>query len=176
MATAKSKDDTRMGETMILGGLGIQIVFFGSFIIATAVFHRRIAKRPTHAALSLTTPWMQLIWVLYVTSALILIRSVFRIAEYTMGSGGELLQKEVHLYVFDGVPMLATVLAFNWFHPSRVITGRKGAGDAGVGSVTTLEVLEGDAGPYEPLRRDEEIGGGRGKPQGRYNQGYGRGQ
>ena len=82
-----------------------------------------------------------------------------------MGSEGELLQKEVYLYIFDGVPMLVSVVAFNWFHPSRVITG---GDDVAVGSVTTLEVLEGDAGPYEPLQRDEEMGAGGGGKHQRY--------
>lgn len=141
MATAKSRDDTKMGENIILGGLGIQILFFGTFIIATLIFDLRIRKRPTATSLGLTTPWKKLIWVLYLSSVLILIRSVFRIIEYVMGSDGELLQKEVYLYIFDAVPMIVTSVAFNWFHPSRVITKED---DKALGRVTSLEVINGD--------------------------------
>lgn len=141
MATAKSLDDTKMGENIILGGLGIQILFFGTFIIATLIFDMRIRRRPTATSLGLTTPWKMLIWVLYLSSVLILIRSVFRIIEYVMGSDGELLQKEFYLYIFDAVPMFITCVAFNWFHPSRVITK---VDDKALDRVTSLEVINGD--------------------------------
>lgn len=80
---------------------------------------------------------------------------MFRVVEYAMGSEGELLQKEVYLYIFDGVPMFVSAVAFNWFHPSRVIVREDKAPPA---SVTTLEVIEGDGEQYQPLRRDEETG------------------
>lgn len=141
MATAESREDTELGENIILGGLGIQILFFGTFIIATLIFDVRIRRRPTATALGLQTPWKKLIWVLYLSSVLILIRSVFRIIEYVMGSDGELLQKEVYLYIFDAVPMIITSVAFNWFHPSQVITR---GDDKVLDRVTSLEVINGD--------------------------------
>lgn len=171
MATAKSLDDTRRGENIILGGLGIQILFFSSFIIATLVFHRRIRSRPTPTALSLHTPWRKLIWVLYISSALILIRSVFRIIEYVMGSDGELLQKEVYLYVFDGVPMFVTAVAFNWFHPSRVIMRED---KASLARVTSLDVIEGDPAGYRPMPTgDVEADAGVPAQNAPYNLSYG---
>ena len=154
LATAKSLDDTKTGENIILGGLGIQILFFGSFIIATLVFHRRILARPTATSLGLTTPWKKLIWVLYITSTLILIRSIFRIIEYVMGSEGELLQKEVYLYIFDALPMFLTVVALNWFHPSRVITRED---KVPLASVTSLEVIHGDARAYENASAERDV-------------------
>ncbi|SPN96557.1 related to RTM1 protein [Cephalotrichum gorgonifer] len=146
MATAKSRDDTRMGENIILAGLGVQILFFGVFIVVTCVFHRRLIARPTETSLSLRTPWKGLLWVLYGSSVLIMIRSVFRIIEYGMGSEGELLQKEAYLYVFDAVPMFVIVVALNWFHPSRVLSSD---GDKiPLTSVTSREVVEGNRGSY----------------------------
>ena len=173
MATAKSSDDSRMGENIILGGLGIQILFFGTFIIATLVFHSRIRSRPTQTALSLHTPWKKLIWVLYLSSVLILIRSIFRIIEYVMGSDGELLQKEFYLYIFDAVPMFVTAVAFNWFHPSRVITKEE---KVSLTSVTSLEVIEGDGGGYRPMPTgDVEAGASVPVQQSTYDQSYGYG-
>lgn len=55
---------------------------------------------------------------LYVSSGLILIRSVFRLIEYLQGQDGELLSKEIYLYVFDAALMLLVMICFNWKYPS----------------------------------------------------------
>lgn len=60
-------------------------------------------------------------WVLYGTSVLIMIRSVFRVAEYVMGSDGPLLATEAYLYVFDAALMLLVAAAFNVYHPGKII-------------------------------------------------------
>ncbi|OTA89345.1 hypothetical protein M434DRAFT_373847 [Hypoxylon sp. CO27-5] len=121
LTQAKSKDDVQRGENIIVGGLGIQILFFGFFMVVTFIFHRRISRRPTRNALALTTPWAKLLIVLYISSTLIMVRSVYRVAEYILGSDGELQSKEVYLYCLDALPMLFVALAYNWFHPSRVV-------------------------------------------------------
>ncbi|KAF3066399.1 Protein RTA1 [Daldinia childiae] len=137
LTQAKSVDDVRRGENIIIGGLCIQILFFGFFIVVTLVFHRRIAKNPTRNALALPTPWRMLIMALYLSSALIMARSVYRVAEYVLGSDGELQSKEAYLYCLDALPMLIVSLAYNWFHPSRVINRDRHQRL----SVTSLEVL-----------------------------------
>ncbi|KAI1371564.1 RTA1 like protein [Hypoxylon crocopeplum] len=137
LTQARSDADVRQGEYIIVGGLGIQILFFGFFIIVTFVFHRRISGKPTRNALTLTTPWKKLLYVLYISSALIMVRSVYRVAEYVLGSDGELLSKEAYLYCLDALPMLIVALAYNWFHPSRVVS-RDALQRI---SVTSLEVL-----------------------------------
>lgn len=60
-------------------------------------------------------------WVLYGASVLIMIRSVFRVAEYVMGSDGPLLATEVYLYVFDAALMLVVAGMFNVYHPGKII-------------------------------------------------------
>ncbi|XXH01007.1 hypothetical protein Hte_007358 [Hypoxylon texense] len=137
LTQAKSEDDVSRGENIIVGGLGIQILFFGFFIIVTMVFHRRVVARPTRNALALDTPWKKLLYVLYISSGLIMIRSVYRVAEYLLGSDGELQSKEVYLYCLDALPMLIVSLAYNWFHPSQVVSREKLRHI----SVTSLEVL-----------------------------------
>ncbi|KAI1802500.1 RTA1 like protein [Daldinia bambusicola] len=137
LTQAKSMDDLRRGESTIIGGLCIQILFFGFFMVVTFVFHRRISKKPTRNALALPTPWRKLILVLYLSSTLIMIRSVYRVVEYVLGSDGELLSKEAYLYCLDALPMLVVALAYIWFHPSRVVSRDK----QGQISVTSLEVL-----------------------------------
>ncbi|KAF2786118.1 RTA1-domain-containing protein [Melanomma pulvis-pyrius CBS 109.77] len=65
-------------------------------------------------------PWKRHIYVLYVTSILILIRSIFRVVEYIQGEDGYLLGHEVYLYVFDATLMVVVMILFNWVHPSQI--------------------------------------------------------
>ncbi|KAF7545224.1 hypothetical protein G7Z17_g9341 [Cylindrodendrum hubeiense] len=124
LASAKSESSLKMGENIIVGGLGIQIVFFGFFMIVTMIFHYRINKNPTTASLTITTPWKKFIMVMYVASVFIMIRSVFRIAEYIGGSTGTLQSTESYIYIFDAALMFIVTALFNIFHPSRVMTNQ----------------------------------------------------
>lgn len=120
LANAKSKDDQDRGENIIIGGLGIQVVFFGFFMVVTIVFHRRIIANPTPRSLSTVAPWNKYILVLYAASVFIMIRSVFRIAEYINGSEGALQSTEVYIYIFDAALMFIVVALFNRYHPTEI--------------------------------------------------------
>ena len=122
---AKTKSDQNMGNDVALAGLGIQVVFFGLFIVTTIVFHTRINKQPTSASLGATTPWRRLIWVLYISSALIMIRSVFRMVEFGMGNSGVLQRNEGYLFGMDGALMFLVCAAQLWCHPGQVVQGYK---------------------------------------------------
>ncbi|KAH7129829.1 RTA1 like protein-domain-containing protein [Dactylonectria estremocensis] len=121
LARAKSMSDLKLGENVIIAGLAIQIAFFGVFIVVICLFHYRIIASPTNRCHSSAIPWQRLIWILYAASVLIMIRSVFRVAEYVMGSDGALLASEVYLYVFDAALMFVVAGMFNAFHPGKII-------------------------------------------------------
>lgn len=121
LAQAKSADDVKRGENIILGGLGIQILFFGLFMIAILVFHWRIHSKPTRQSLELAQPWQKFVWVLYATSILIMVRSMFRVAEYVEGRDGTLQSTEAYIYIFDATFMSIVTAVLNWFHPSEVL-------------------------------------------------------
>ncbi len=123
MAKAKTKDDQKMGENVILGGLGIQLIFFGFFVITTITFHRRITKKPTARSSSITSPWRQHIFALYASSLLIMVRSVFRMIEFGMGNDSVLMQSEAYLLGLDGALILIVAAVFLWSHPSRALSG-----------------------------------------------------
>ena len=138
-----------LGEKIIIGGLFVQLIFFTLFVCVAGDFHRRlikdvpIKKRYTPAALlrkarhnridtsvPITAvlsreavhelPWKRHLYVLYAASALILVRSIFRVIEYIQGNAGYLLSHEVFLYVFDAALMFLVMILFNWVHPSQV--------------------------------------------------------
>ncbi|KAH8734127.1 RTA1 like protein-domain-containing protein [Ilyonectria robusta] len=121
LARAKSMSDVKLGENVIIAGLAIQIAFFGVFIVVICLFHYRILASPTSSWHSSTMVWQRFLWILYAASVLIMIRSVFRVAEYVMGNDGALLANEVYLYVFDAALMFVVAAMFNYFHPGKII-------------------------------------------------------
>ncbi|KAI0897118.1 RTA1-domain-containing protein [Annulohypoxylon nitens] len=121
LASAKTESSQDLGNKIILLGLAIQVIFFGFFIVVTVVFHVRIAKGPTTKSISTLAPWQGLLWVLYITSILILVRSLFRMVEYAQGNDGALLQKEAYSYILDALLMAIVTACFAFFHPSKVL-------------------------------------------------------
>ncbi|KAH6618357.1 RTA1 like protein-domain-containing protein [Chaetomium sp. MPI-SDFR-AT-0129] len=135
LAKVKTLDDQKLGENVILAGLGIQILFFGFFIVTTVLFHVRITKNPTPLSYSSTTgPWRRLILALYLSSMLILVRSVFRMIEFGMGFDGVLLSNEGYLLGLDGALMVLVAVVLLWSHPSKVVRGHV-HGEEGLASV-----------------------------------------
>lgn len=125
LASANDKSTQDIGRNVILGGLAIQILFFGCFIVTISVFHYRIIRQPTTTSSEIKAPWRQYILVLYFTSLLILVRSIFRVAEYATGKNGPLQGSEVYLYCFDSALMLLCSATFNAWHPSKLALSRR---------------------------------------------------
>ncbi|KAJ5125661.1 hypothetical protein N7526_007838 [Penicillium atrosanguineum] len=86
MVTSKSGVNT--GENVIIGGLFVQIVFFGFFVITAALFQMRTTKTPSARSMELKVVWNRHMSALYVASVLILVRSVVRVVEYIEGYQG----------------------------------------------------------------------------------------
>jgi len=122
LAQAKTKSQVDIGQNTITAGLGIQILFFGLFLIAAGIFHSRILSMPTTRSQTTTIRWQKHLVVLYAASFLILVRSAFRVIEYMMGQDGVLIDHEIYLYIFDATLMFSVMIIFNVFHPSQIIT------------------------------------------------------
>lgn len=134
---SKKMDMMDMGEKLIIAGLFVQIGFFGFFMVVTVIFHLRLRKNPTptsetlmekpriHSVFKFRKTWKLLLNVLYITSALILVRSVFRAIEYIQGHDGYLIRHEVFLYIFDSMLMAWVVVAFNVVHPTDILEGEQ---------------------------------------------------
>jgi hypothetical protein len=109
----------------VVGGLFVQLFFFGCFIAVAVHFDVVMHKVPTSYAQSVVV-WRKHLVILYIASVLIMIRSIFRVVEYLQGFSGYLLSHEVYLYIFDSVLMLCVVIIFNIVHPSELVTLVKG--------------------------------------------------
>ncbi|CAJ0544235.1 Ff.00g035150.m01.CDS01 [Fusarium sp. VM40] len=119
----KSSLDT--GKYIIVGGLLVQILFFGCFIAVAVHFNLAMKRVPTPRAQG-DIPWRKHLMALFIGSALIMARSLFRIIEYLQGFSGYLLSHEVYLYIFDALLMLAVMVLFNVLHPSEVVASVRG--------------------------------------------------
>ncbi|KAI2785819.1 hypothetical protein POX_h09579 [Penicillium oxalicum] len=94
----------------IMAGLLIQLISFEFFVVISAIFHFRIGRQPTPWAqkdrvLSMRRTWRERNWgslllTLYMTSGLILIRSIFRVIEYQGGPDGYFITLEAYSFIF----------------------------------------------------------------------------
>ncbi|KAF1950024.1 RTA1 like protein [Byssothecium circinans] len=135
LVQGKDSDSVKMGENIILGGLILQILIFGFFVVVAGTWHRRLDARPTARAAEV--PWLKYVRLLYAASAFITIRNACRVVEYALGrvrflpwryrretsltgkQDGFLLQHEWTLYVYDFVPMvLALAVCLTWYDPN----------------------------------------------------------
>lgn len=113
LSSAKSQSTMNLGNKVILVGLILQILFFLGFVTCASFFHARINKMAPRGG---STQTIRLLLVLYLLSALITIRNIYRVLEYAMGQDGYLTEHEWILYVFDAVPMaIVMALAFAWY-------------------------------------------------------------
>ncbi|KAL6702694.1 hypothetical protein ACN47E_001018 [Coniothyrium glycines] len=108
------------GEKIIIGGLIVQLLFFGFFVITGVIFHLRMHCVSTSTIFTQSIPWQRQLMSLYGASMLILVRCIFRLIEYAQGNDGYLISHEVFLYLFDAVLMFVTMLLMAWIHPSEI--------------------------------------------------------
>jgi hypothetical protein len=137
MAQGGTEASRKTGQYVIIGGLIVQVVFFGMFIITATIFHSRMLKNPTEVVRGVRyIPWKEHLLALYLGSMFILVRSVFRVIEYSMGQDGYLMSHEWCLYIFDALLMSLTMIIFVWKHPSEInALLRRGRGKAMVNMV-----------------------------------------
>ena len=107
-----------IGQDMVVTGLFCQVVFFGLFVLAAAIFHIRMHKAPTRLAFE--RPWQKHMLGLYIVSILIFMRSIVRCVKYIQGYSGYIMTHEAFLYVFDATVMFFAVASMDWIHPGEV--------------------------------------------------------
>jgi hypothetical protein len=148
---ASKNFNKKTAEYIILGGLILQILGFGLFSATALIWHVRMKQSPTGAStMGNTWSWQRIMAMLYAVSAFIMVRSVFRVIEYVMGTDGYLLRHEWSLYVFDAVLMLLTVGVFAWWYPGQLIVPLV-AGADGLETGCDIELGNGHAKKNKPL-------------------------
>lgn len=111
------------GANIVVGGLVIQLLFFGFFVIVSAIFHWRVKRQDyssNHVSSSSSSrgkSWESIMWALYAACFLILVRSIFRVAEFVEGNDGYIMKREYLLYIFDACLMALTGVVLAVFYP-----------------------------------------------------------
>ncbi|OJJ01776.1 hypothetical protein ASPVEDRAFT_52651 [Aspergillus versicolor CBS 583.65] len=113
-------DSMKTGERIIVVGLLVQVFFFAFFIITASHFYWKLKRYPIPRSCSPDIPWFKHLKVLYVTSFLVMVRSIFRLVEYIQGNNGYLLRHEAYLYIFDALLIFVTMVIFNVIHPHEI--------------------------------------------------------
>lgn len=113
-----------MGKKLMMLGLGLQLVFFGFFLVVAVTFQLRVKRLllsspPVPRVGSL--PWTLLFKALFIAAALIIIRCVFRVIEFQQDRDGALQSHEWYVYVFDALPMFVVQTLFNVVHAGKVL-------------------------------------------------------
>jgi hypothetical protein len=88
LTNAKSSSSIQLGEKVIIVGLFIQLIGFLFFIGVTGAFHARITQGSRVGPVSVAAPWRRHLFILYGVSALVFVRSLFRVIEYCQGYDG----------------------------------------------------------------------------------------
>jgi hypothetical protein len=120
-----------MGKNVIIGGLFVQIIFFGFFLLSAVVFQRRFVTAvgggggwgyvsTTSSASADHLPWRKHMFALHTSSVLILVRSVMRVVEYVQGTDGFVMSNEVFIYAFDGLLVWVVLVILVVVHPCEV--------------------------------------------------------
>ncbi|KAF7905179.1 uncharacterized protein EAF01_005700 [Botrytis porri] len=118
----------RLGNRLVMMGLGEQLVFLVIFVFTAAKFQYNISQNPTER-ISATVepkspragiPYKRHLVAMYIASAFIAIRSLIRLVENLTGTTGLIRSHEAFLIIFDGALMLNLMLLFHYIHPSEI--------------------------------------------------------
>lgn len=111
------------GAYIVIGGLVIQLLFFGFFIVVSAVLHWRVKRNLLSISHSLerSKKWESIMWALYAACLLILVRSIFRVVEFVEGNDGFIMRREYLLYIFDACLMALTGVVLAVVYPGSFL-------------------------------------------------------
>lgn len=111
VATGTTAATLQHGKSVVLAGLGVQLAAFGFFSTIGIRFNikSRNFTQPPSLPSTLKTPlnpyWMGLLIALNTSCALILVRSIYRVVEFTTGTAGYVSVHEWTSYIFDALPI-----------------------------------------------------------------------
>ncbi|KAM5347803.1 hypothetical protein ACJ41O_007627 [Fusarium nematophilum] len=111
-----------------MGGIGLQEFFIVAFLVLCIEFQRQNHKlgRPRQGVMALfKSDWGMLLCALYFSLAMISVRIIYRLIEFSGGmeQDNPLITHEAYFYALEAVPMFLALLAFNIVHPGRIMTG-----------------------------------------------------
>jgi hypothetical protein len=122
LATASTNPDSATtGENILLGGLGVNLVSFAIFCLQLFYFDYRTRKSPPNFPCGSLCQkgWRQFLYVIYISSALVLLRQIYRVIEFSQGFTGYLATHEAFFFVFDAIPIFLSATIFVIYFPGN---------------------------------------------------------
>lgn len=128
--TSESESDVKLGADLVKASLLLQMAIEMCFIAIMIVFHSRCAKYNV-----LTSKVRTVLYILYVSSGLIIVRNSYRVAEtfeslelatselQSADDVGPTIKYEAFFWVFEASLMYLNVLLFIHWHPAKFLPG-----------------------------------------------------
>ena len=113
---SSSPEQIAVGRGLIRASLLLQVVLFLGFTSVEVLFHVRCIRAGV-----MTSKLQTVVTLLYTSSALILIRNIYRVIEQWNGYTGYLQSHEAFFYVFDASLMLVNSVVLNVWHPAKYL-------------------------------------------------------
>ncbi|KAK7427481.1 hypothetical protein QQZ08_006087 [Neonectria magnoliae] len=112
---------TRIGQKIYMAGIGVQLAFIIIFIVMTGWFYYQLVQLEG----SRIGRMRYLIWTMLAVLILVMIRIIFRLAEFAPGVNDEnpILTNENYPFSLDAFPMLLALVLLNAMHPGLVMRG-----------------------------------------------------
>ncbi|GAA6051314.1 hypothetical protein JCM3770_006807 [Rhodotorula araucariae] len=171
LTASSSAASAKTGKNIALAGLIIQLISYCLFTALLLVFGINVRRRHPYLAhpaqpfhLGSFRPWSKakvydwrpLYWVVCLSCIGIVLRSVFRIIEYSEGYYGKLATGEGYFYCLDALPLWLSMTLYVFVFPPRFIEGaREVHQDASV--VSSLEVGRPFVDSYRTTRDKPEV-------------------
>ncbi|KAJ6461190.1 RTA1 like protein-domain-containing protein [Mycena vitilis] len=141
MSTSSNINTIDLGNTIVIVGLGIQLASFGLFTTLVIFFGLRVRKHFPHVwhatgskafapfSSAPVADWHLLYYTLCLSCVSILIRSIFRMAEFIQGHKGYISTHEAFFYCFDALPLWIAMTLYCAVWPPRFLHPRKPTGE-----------------------------------------------
>lgn len=117
-----SAEDQLKAIHVYMGGIGMQEIFIVIFL-CLAVRLQLDMKKAQKTMVGYTSG-MRILYALYFSLAMITVRIIYRLIEFSSGStDNSLTRQEKYFYLLEATPMVLAITVFNLIHPAAVING-----------------------------------------------------
>ncbi|UJR07231.1 hypothetical protein I4U23_011519 [Adineta vaga] len=123
LLTTASKNPTnaQTGLNILLAGLSVNLASFAIFCVQVIYFDYRTRKSPPNfpSGSLCQKGWRQFLYIIYLSSSLVLLRQIYRVIEFAQGFTGYLAIHEVYFYIFDTLLIFIATTIFVIFFPGN---------------------------------------------------------
>jgi hypothetical protein len=110
---SKTRD---IGNALTKAGLLLQVICFALFLVLAAVFQGRAIKKGVCSKNIRTV-----LFVLYISTAIVSARCIYRIVEFFEYGSGPLSRSEAYFWVFEASIMFVNTAMLNVWHPGKYL-------------------------------------------------------